>query len=217
MLPLAVNRRASPEGHDRWLPAVVLATVAAYLALAFAGVDTSGGKSLGPRLLLPLLPMLAVSSLVVIATYLRSSAGVERLVGWVGVALIAMAVVIHAGGTIPAYLQRNHDDAAAIGAAASSPERVVVADDPFTAQLLFPLYDRKIVLLADTQAAGRRLGERLSADWVGGALLISRNPEPKVTLDPMRLDRTDMRGRMVVQSWSPIAATNQGVTPDLRR
>lgn len=217
MLPFAAGRRASPEGHDRWLPAVVLATAAAYLALAFAGVDTSGGKSLGPRLLLPLLPLLAVSSLVVIATYLRSSSGVERLVGWTGVALFAMAVVIHAGGTIPAYLQRNNDDAAAIRAAASSPERVVVADDPFTAQLLFPLYDRKIVLLADTQAAGSRLGERLSADRVGGALLISRNPEPKVTLDPMRLDRTDLRGRMVVQSWSRVPATNQGVTQDLRR
>ena len=65
--------------------------------------------------------------------------------------------------------------------------------------------------------AGSRLGERLSADRVGGALLISRNPEPKVALDPMRLDRTDMHGRMVVQRWSRVPNANQGVTPDVRR
>ena len=117
-------------------------------------MDTSGGKSLGPRLLLPLLPLLSVSAIVTIASYLRSPARVDRAVGWVGVALVVTAVAIHLGGTIPAYRQRNADDALAIRAAASSSERVVVADDMFTAQLLFPLYHRKIVFLADTIESG---------------------------------------------------------------
>ena len=202
MLPFAAGRRSEPEGHDRWLPAVVLATVGAYLALALAGVDTSGGKSLGPRLLLPLLPLLVVSAVMVIDSHLRSSSRIDRSVGWVGVAFVTMAVVIHLGGTIPAYRQRNADDATAIRAAASSPERIIVADDPFTAQLLFPLYDRKIVMLADSQDGGSRLAARLTAERVGGALLISRNPEPRVTLEPLRLERTDMRGRMVIQRWA---------------
>ena len=182
MLPFAAGRRSEPEGHDRWLPAVVLATVVAYLALAFAGVDTSGGKSLGPRLLLPLLPLLAVSAVMVIASYLRIASRVDRSVGWVGVAFVAMAVVIHLGGTIPAYRQRNADDATAIRAAASSPERIVVADDPFTAQLLFPLYDRKIIMLADSQDGGSRLAARLTAERVGGAL--SGLPQPGTARHP---------------------------------
>ena len=49
-----------------------------------------------------------------------------------------------------------------------------MADDMFTAQLLFPLYNHKIVLLADTPESGVRLGELLSAGRTG-ALLVSRN------------------------------------------
>jgi hypothetical protein len=201
VLPFAVARQASGRGEERWLPFVFGMTALIYLLIAFAGVDTSGGKSLGPRLLLPLHPLLSVSAVLVIATYLRSSTAIDRAVGWVGVSLVATAVAIHLGGTIPAYRQRNADDAAAILAAASSPERIVVADDMFTAQLLFPLYNHKIVLLADTPESGARLGELLSAGRTG-ALLVSRNSPPGVSLPPLHLQQTDVRGRMVLQRWS---------------
>jgi hypothetical protein len=201
LLPLAGPSRSDSPRDAAWLPLVVRLTVLIYLLLAYAGVDTSGGKSLGPRLLLPLLPLLAVSSIVVIASYLRSAAGLDRAVGWAGAALVAVAIAIHLGGTVPAYKYRNADDASAVLAAAASPERIVVADDMYTAQLLFPLYDRKIVLLADTIERGNRLGELLTAHRLSGALLISRHPEPAVGLPPMRIERTDLRGRMVVQLW----------------
>jgi hypothetical protein len=201
VLPFAVRRQDSGRREERWLPFVFGVTALIYLLIAFAGVDTSGGKSLGPRLLLPLHPLLSVSAVLVIATYLRSSAAIDRAVGWVGVALVATAVIIHLGGTIPAYRQRNADDASAVLAAASSPERIVVADDMFTAQLLFPLYNHKIVLLADTPESGARLGALLSAGWTG-ALLVSRNSPPAVSLPPLRMRQTDVRGRMVLQQWS---------------
>ena len=66
--------------------------------MAFAGVDTTGGKSLGPRLLLPLLPLLCVSSLIVMASYLRSPSVVDRAVGWIGAVLVAAGVTIHLAG-----------------------------------------------------------------------------------------------------------------------
>jgi hypothetical protein len=200
VLPFAVGRPDSGRGEQRWLPFVFGVTALIYLLIAFAGVDTSGGKSLGPRLLLPLHPLLSVSAVLVIATYLGSSAAIDRAVGWVGVSLVVTAVAIHLGGTIPAYRQRNADDAAAVLAAAASPERIVVADDMFTAQLLFPLYNHKIVLLADTSESGARLGELLAAGRAG-ALLVSRNSTPAVSLPPLRVRRTDVRGRMVLQEW----------------
>jgi hypothetical protein len=206
-LPLAVGRAAREPDRsrderdiERWLPLVFGLTALMYLVIAYAGVDTNGGKSLGPRLLLPLHPLLSVSAVVIIASYLGSPARVDRAVGWVGVALVATAVVIHLGGTIPAYRQRNADDASAVRAAAASPERVVVADDMFTAQLLFPLYHRKIVFLADTIESGNRLGALLAEQRLG-ALLVSRHAEPKVALLPLRCHRSDVRGRMVVQLW----------------
>lgn len=206
VLPLSVGWLASePAGSgrervERWLPVVIGFTALIYLVVAFAGVDTSGGKSLGPRLLLPLHPLLSVAAIVIIASYLGSPAGVDRAVGWVGVALVVTAVAIHLGGTIPAYTQRNADDALAIRTAAASSERVLVADDMFTAQLLFPLYHRKIVFLADTIESGNRLGALLAEQRIG-AVLVSRNPEPVVALLPLRMHRTEMRGRMVLQVW----------------
>jgi hypothetical protein len=202
VLPIARTQAPSTSRtSDVWLRWTMGFTAAAYLVIAFAGVDTTGGKSLGPRLLLPLLPLLTVSSIIAISSFVRSSGVVDRAVGWVGAALVAMGLVIHLGGTVPAYRLRNADDASAVIAAAASPERIVVADDMFTAQLLFPLYDRKIIFLADTPERGERLGSLLAGERLSGALLVSRNPEPTVTLPPLRVDRTEQRGRMVLQYW----------------
>jgi hypothetical protein len=137
-----------------------------------------------------------------VASHLRSTLAIDRLVGYTGAALVAAAVVIHVGGTIPAYKQRNADDASTVRAVAASPERIVVADDMFTAQMLFPLYHRKIVLLADSAAEAAALGETLHGWRIPGVLLVTRNPETPLTLPPLRLVRTDLRGRMVVQVWS---------------
>ena len=212
ILPFASGIRAGPrraqesiadeDGHGRALPTLFAGTALIYLFLAFAGVDTSGGKSLGPRLLLPLLPLLSVSSVIVMASYLRSSSVVDRAVAWMGIALVAAGVTIHLAGTIPAYRQRNADDASAIRAAADASERIVIADDVFTAQLLLPLYDRKIVLLADTIESGVQLGALLASQRTG-AILVSRNIEPAVAFPPLKLQRTDLRGRMVIQLWRP--------------
>ncbi len=98
LFPFAPGAVAPRDRIERLLPAAVLATTAAYLVIAFAGVDTSGGKSLGPRLLLPLLPLLSVSALTIVASHLRSPVVVDRLVGYTGAALVAAAVVIHLGG-----------------------------------------------------------------------------------------------------------------------
>jgi hypothetical protein len=199
----AAPARKLPDatGCAAWLPRAIVFTVAAYLLIAFAGVDTSGGKSLGPRLLLPLLPLLTVAAMTILGSYVRSDRTVDRWVGYVGGALVAVAVVIHVGGTIPAYRMRTTEDARAVRAAAASPERIVVADDMFTAQLLLPLYDRKIILLADSALLGQKLGALLQAQHLGSAILVSRNPEPAVGLPPLRLDRTEPQGRMVIQYW----------------
>ena len=124
------------------------------------------------------------SALMIVASHLRSTLAIDRLVGYTGAALVAAAVVIHLGGTIPAYKQRNADDASAVRAVAASPERIVVADDMHTAQLLFPLYHRKTVLLADSVAQGAALGETLHGWRITRVLLVTRNPVTPVALPP---------------------------------
>ena len=103
VFPFAAGRTLKEPGAtsgERWLPVAFGMTALMYLVIAFAGVDTSGGKSLGPRLLLPLLPLLSVSAIVTMASYLDSPAAVDRAVGWMGVALVA-----HSGRNPPRW---NH-------------------------------------------------------------------------------------------------------------
>ena len=190
--------RGSPA--DNRIPAIVLFTTVAYLLLAFIGADTHGGKSLGPRLLLPLLPLLTVAAVMRISAHVRSDVRLERWTGAVGVLLLCMSLTMHVFGTSVAYYNRNQDDVSALSAVASSRVRVVVADDTATAQLLMPLYGRKVIFLADSPALANRLGTLLAEQRVNEVVLVSRHPEP-VTLAPLRLDRADLKGRMLLQYY----------------
>lgn len=187
-------------GH-RWLRRAILLTAAASLLIAFAGVDTSGGKSLGPRLLLPLLPLLAVSAVTGMGAYLRAPGGVDRCIGATGVLLVCMAATIHTLGCVPAYYARNRDDSKALQAVVDSGQRLIVADDQFTAQLLLPLYYRRILLLADTPESSRRLGERLASERIVSLLVVTRWSDTPVDFAPFKKRKTERRGRMTLQFW----------------
>jgi hypothetical protein len=112
-----------------------------------------------------------------------------------------MSLVVHTYGTTYAYYARNRDDGAVVRAVANSRERIVIADDPFTAQLLLPLYYRKIVFLADSRDAAEALGSTLTAQRVPGALLVSRNPEPSLKIPGLRIGRIEQVGRMSITQW----------------
>jgi hypothetical protein len=191
--------RESPPGS--WLPRAVLFTTVAYLVIAFAGTDTSGGKSLGPRLLLPLFPLLTVVAVARIREYLDAPASTDRAVGRAGVTLAILCIAMHLGGTIRAYVKRNQQDAAVVRAVGGMPGRIVVTDDMFTAQGLFPLYYRKIVLLADSAELGTRLGSALAEHRLRSVVVVTRRPGTSIDLPPFRKWRTEMKGRMTIQYW----------------
>jgi hypothetical protein len=82
-----------------------------------------------------------------------------------------------------------------------SGQRIVVADDEFTAQLLLPLYYRRILLLADTPEQSRRLGELLAAERLTSLLVVTRWSDTPVDFAPFRKRRTERHGRMTLQFW----------------
>ena len=194
-LPAGVSD-SDPPG---WLRPAIALTAAAYLLVSFAGVDTAGGKGLGPRLLLPLFPLLAVSAIVAIGAYLRSTAPADRWVGRAGVVLVAMAIAIHLCGTIPAYYHRNQDDSLTIRSVINTRERLIVADNAFTAQMLLPLYYRRMILLADSDELRRKLGARLAAQRLNRLILVTRQLDTPRDLAPFRFLRSEPRGRMAIQ------------------
>ena len=192
-----------PRGNaddDGRFPFIVVITTAVYLAVAYVGTDTHGGKSLGPRLLLPLLPLLIVASVLRIRSYLRSTAVPERLVGMAGAALLCLSLGMHVFATFPAYYRRNQDDAGALVALASSRVRVVVADDDATAQLLMPLYARKVLFLADTPALMTALGSAMVEQRVPEVVVVSRQSQP-AELVGLHIDHLERQGRMLLQYY----------------
>ena len=202
--PYCVFAILPPPPGRRWtaLHTALVLTALSYLALAFGGADTTGGKGLGARLLLPIVPMLAVASVSAIRDYLRSPARLDRVTGAAGAGLVAIAIAFHAAGTIPAYIARNRDDGSAIMAVKASSERIVVADDMFTAQLLMPLYFRKIIFVAEVPAMMGALAERLDAARIGSVLLVARERPPAFGLAPLHRDAAEQRGRFIIERWT---------------
>ena len=199
---LAMALLPAPAGApSNRLPRTVLLTAGIYLIVAFAGVDTTGGKSLGPRLLLPLVPLLTAAAVIRHAQYRHTIGGNNALIGHAGFVLLALAVVLHVGGTIPAYIERNEQDASTVLRVAAAPERVVVSDDPFTVQLLFPMYYEKMIYLADTPERAARIGSLLAGSEEQRAIFVTRDPVPWLRLAPFHLDRGERVGRMIVQYW----------------
>ena len=198
LFPPPVGHSEETAARGELVAGIALVTTAAYLALAFAGVDTTGGKGLGPRLLLPLLPVLTVPAIVRIVDYARANHGIDRWLGRLGVLLVLMTAVMHTYATTFAYYQRNRDDSSVIGVVARSRERIVIADEIHTAQLLFPLYYRKIILLADSPDRARALATMLADQRLSGALLVSRDPQRSITLPGLRVHSTEEIGRMSI-------------------
>jgi len=192
-----------PRGNsddDGRFPFIVAITTAVYLVVAYLGTDTHGGKSLGPRLLLPLVPLLVVAAVIRMRSYVRSILVAERVTGFLGMALLALSLLMHVFGTLPAYHRRNEEDSGALIALASSRVRVVVADDDATAQLLLPLYRRKVIFLADTPALMTSLGAAMVEQRIPEVVVVSRQSQP-APLEGLYIDHVERRGRMLLQYY----------------
>jgi hypothetical protein len=201
VLPLPAGNKDDRGSPSALLPRIALVAGAAYLLLAFAGVDTTGGKGLGPRLLLPLLPVLTVAAVIRMRAYLAGHTFADRMAGGAGVLLLVMTLVMHCYATTLAYYWRNRDDSSVVLAVAASPERIVVADEVHTAQLLFALYYHKIIFLADSPERAQAMGSLLTSARLSGALLVSRSVEPTLTLPGLRVKRSEQIGRMSITHW----------------
>jgi hypothetical protein len=197
-VPLPAGVSSSKARH------VALWTAACYLALAFLGLNTIGGKSFGPRLLFPLLPLLtvaAVESGVAWAARARASR-TEGLVGAIALALVATSAVMQFGVALPAWAARNRSDYRTIARVLESTDNVVVIDHPSGLQMTAPFYFDRVVLLAPTRQAAEELSRRLLAARVGFFTVASRFERPVVTFEPYTLAREARDGRLAVQRWA---------------
>ena len=83
---------------------------------------------------------------------------------------------------------------------AASRVRVVVADDDATAQLLMPLYRRKVIFLADTPVLMTDLGKAMVDQRIPEVVVVSRQLQPPA-LEGLYVDHAETRGRMLLQYY----------------
>jgi hypothetical protein len=184
---------------------IAIATTAIAFVAAIITADTAGGKSLGPRHLLPLVPLLTVAAWQAIMAYHDTGrhSRVHRLIGLSGFGLVVVSIALQLACMVPPYARQNRGDQAAMQAIRRSPERVLVADDAVAAQLAMPLYFKKVLFLADSPPLTSDLSGLLHQARVPAVLLISRRRGREVTsLAPYRLVESTDYGRLVVERWT---------------
>lgn len=200
-LVFALLPRVTADPDARRLARVVVIATISYVALAFLAVDTTGGKGLGARLLLPLLPLLAAGAITAVVALVRAPDRWERATGAIGVALMCGALVMHAGGTMRAWVASSAGQAEQLAIVKAADAGIVVADDMFTAQQLLPLYYRRLVLLADSEERGASLGAVLAREHIPTAVLVSRRSTPRASLAPLEIRAISGRYGYLVEVW----------------
>ena len=178
-------------------------TTGLYLAFAIAGLNTIGGKSFGPRLLFPLLPLLTVAAVESLAAWTARLrvARIEGLVGVIGIVMVGASVVMQFGVALPAWAARNALDAQAIARVAETRDTIVVIDHPSAVQLTGPFYFDRVVFLAASGPAARRMAARLDAARVTTFAVLSRFEQPPLGFSPFGLESETRDGRLVSQRW----------------
>jgi hypothetical protein len=192
--------KGTPPSRARTLAIV---TCAAYLALAIFGLNTIGGKSFGPRLLFPMLPLLTVAATQSIVAWVRRfrESLLDGTVGAIGIVMVAAAVVMQFAVALPAWAARNHSDHLTIAGVAANPDEIVVVDHVSGVQMTTPFYFERVVFLTTSQRAADALSELLVRARVGAFSVLSRGEQDSLTFPGFACVNQVREGRLVRQRW----------------
>lgn len=195
-LPMAGGRRASTAQREALLVAIPC------LIAMVATINVNGFVSYGPRFLLPLLPMLVPAAVEVLWSYRPASGERFNPIWGGGVLLMVGAVILQVGVVIPAYVGFNARERVAVATIRSAPERVLVIDSKYTVSVVEPFYLDHDVLMAAGQQAAERLAATLEKSSVPSFLLVSREPEQRLSFPSY--ERTSVRkfGQTVLETWA---------------
>jgi hypothetical protein len=180
----------------------LLVTTVLFLTGMLLLVNTTGGASLGPRLLIPVLPLLVVAAWEGLDSYrvARHTRVEYRLIWLLGLALLLGSTVMQVGVAARAYVAFNRSERQAVRWLQQSSEPIVV-DSTFTASVTEPVYTGRLVFLAADQQHASELALRLAAEGFGSLLLVSREPQQSLSFPPFQLADTRRTQRTVVQRW----------------
>jgi len=168
VLPVASGLRST------WLRRCSISAIAAFVLVALAFVSMDGGAQLGPRLLLPIVPLFAIAAWEGLAGYRNSAVLPERLIGVIGLMLLIGSVLMQVGVGGRAYYRLNAEGRTAIDLLALSTEPVVLIDSVFTMSATIHEYGRRPILLVNSQPFAEQCARQLQRESVDAFVYISR-------------------------------------------
>jgi hypothetical protein len=191
------------QAHRRW-SALVLS--AAFLLVAALATNTSGGKPLGPRLLLPIWLLLAASAWqgVVGHALARRSALSHRVLAAGGAALVLAGFVINAWMLLPLYRAGEADALGATRYLAGTTEEVIIVGSPFAIDPVIAVYASRSVMLPSSAEDAHEIARRLRDGRVRRFLFVRRSDRDDLAADfPAFTVGEELHfGRWIVQRWT---------------
>ena len=201
LLPQA---EAPPGQSQRRAWALTLA--GSFVFVAVMTTNTSGGKPLGPRLLLPVWPLLAAAAWQGVRGHALAwgKGSSHRVLAAGGAALVVSGFVINAVMLMPLYRAVEADALRAARYLAGTTEEVVVMGSPFAIDPVIAVYPTRSVMLASSIADGHEIARRLHEGRVRRFLFVRRNDRDDLVADfpPFAVSDESVFGRWVVQRWT---------------
>ncbi len=195
---------ASPRQAQRRAAALFLSAV--FVLVAVLATNTSGGKPLGPRLLLPIWPLLAAAAWQGVRGHAlaRGTHPAHRILAAGGLALVVASFIINVVMVMPLY---RADEAEALAAArylAQTKEEVIVLGSPFAIDPVIAVYPSRSVMLASSIDDAHEIARRLRDGRVRRFLFVRRNDRDDLAADfpPFSVSDEALFGRWVVQRWA---------------
>ena len=197
LLPKAPGAPLAPLTRLAWV------TTASILLVVLLTVNTEGGKSTGPRLIMTTWLLLAAAAVDILSGYVRAARErwSARVTTGAGLALVVGSVVMQMAVVLPAREGRANDDAEAARLVRALGDRVIINDTMFDIQLTAPLYFDRAIMLAQPRQR-RALSRLLAARGVPGFMFVMRpGAGHRANFPDYREAGSWEAGRFVISRW----------------
>lgn len=178
---------------------------AVFIAVAFLTTNTAGGKSLGPRLLLPAFPFLVIAAWLPVREHLAKWSGAgHKLVAVAGLALAASALLINIAVQMRLFRMVDRDSTAVAREVSASEVPAVVFANPLFIEVTIPAYMRKTVMLVKSAQDQQDVASRFAAGGVRAFLTVGRSDGYDLTggFDGFEPVHEGRHGPWIVRRWA---------------
>jgi hypothetical protein len=197
LLPRAPGAPIAPVTRLAWV------TTASILLVVLLTVNTEGGKSTGPRLIMTIWVLLAAAAVDILAGYVRAARDrwSARATAGAGLALVIGSILMQMAVVLPSREGRANDDAEAARLVRALGDQVIVNDTMFDIQLTAPLYFDRAIMLAQPRQR-RTLSRRLAERGVPSFMFVMRpGAGHGANFPDYREAGSWQAGRFVISRW----------------